>query len=409
MKMMPRTRRIFGKGGVKFTDAYVTTPVCCPSRSSIFTGLYAHNHQVRTNGFGASDALDQERTMQYHLQQAGYHTAIFGKYFNGREIERDPLYFDEWALLNRGYRDVDWNIDGEIRKLRAYSTNVIRNRAVGFIRELRNNEQPWMLYLAPFAPHLPADPAKRFERAVIPEFVPNPAVLETTDTDDGVRDKPPRVQAEATTSIDRARRVRRKQLRSLLSVDILVKKVFEALEETGQADETLAILTSDNGYFWGEHGLGGKGAPYIQAIEVPLYLRWPRHVPPGTRDDRIAANIDIAPTILDAARVLPAEEMDGSSLLEPSGRDRLLIEGFGANSRPDWFYASTKTKEYQYTEWYSDGDHKIPDFAEYYDLIEDPWQLDNLVVDLDTTNDPNYPLLHQRLQEDKTCRGSDCP
>jgi arylsulfatase A-like enzyme len=206
--------------------------------------------------------------------------------------------------------------------------------------------------------------------------------------------------------------VRRVQLRTLMSVDDMVGELFARLDALGEAEDTLAIFLSDNGLLWAEHGLyGTKRYPYLPSIDITMFLRWPGRVDEGVVDDRLAANIDIAPTVFQAAGLTPPTDppMDGASLLEPSSRERLLLEYFVSPDEPvvpTW--AGTITDRYEYVEWYGGGGSAIT-FREYYDLRRDPWQLRNLFGDRSATNDPDVGPLHAHVVADRTCAGVDCP
>ncbi|MDQ3981862.1 MAG: sulfatase-like hydrolase/transferase, partial [Actinomycetota bacterium] len=148
MLVMPETLRIFGEGGTRFTHAFATTPQCCPSRASIFTGRYAHNTGVRRN----QDALNlnQMVTMQRYLQQrAGYKTALVGRYLNAWDIAENPPFFDRWALFNAGYWENDFNVNGEVRHLEQYATDFIAEQSIEFLEEFdaEDDEQRWLMYV----------------------------------------------------------------------------------------------------------------------------------------------------------------------------------------------------------------------------------------------------------------------
>jgi arylsulfatase A-like enzyme len=184
--------------------------------------------------------------------------------------------------------------------------------------------------------------------------------------------------------------------------------VSRTLGTLGERRETIAFFLSDNGFMWGEHGLGRKGHSYTHSIKVPLLLRWPGHVAPGSRDGRFAANVDLAPTILDAVGITPAAPMDGRSLLRTWNR-RLFTEMFhpGRGGKfPGW--ASVRTKRMQYVEYYDrDRSHVI--FREYYRLDRDPWQLTNVLRDGNPANNPDTARLHRLLRIYRACAGSACP
>ena len=406
--VMPKTRQWFEAGGTRYPWGFDTTPICCPSRTSIMTGRYTHNHHVRSNGKGEALNLDQDTTVQRYLQQVGYQTAIYGKYLNKWPIETSPPHFDRWAVFTKtpnhnkkAYEDGPWNVNGQVRTVATYSTTFIRERALRFVEA--NTSRPWYLYLAPPAPHRPFVPEPAFANASIPGWKGDPAVFETDKSD-----KAPYVRASHTT-FQQARDLRTAQLRTLLSVDVMVDQVLKSLQATGQLDNTLAFFISDNGYFWGEHGLEGKPPPYLQATRVPFMARWPGHLGEGAVDRRLVANIDITPTIFQAVGISPdaTKPVDGRSLLDPTwNRDRLLLENFAASTTPKW--ASTVTHAFQYIEYYRSDDQTIA-FREYYDLEKDPWQLVNLFHDGDPNDNPDKATLHAALAKDRTCVGASCP
>ena len=402
------TRRLIARRGARYPHAYTTTPTCCPARASIFTGRYAHNHEVRTNDGTTTNNLDHTTTLQAYLQEAGYRTAVFGKYLNGWDVDSDPPYFDRWAIFTgpaRGYYSGNnWNIDGSRRVVTTYSTRFIQRKALDFIGSSETKGRPWLAYVTTAAPHAPFTPQKRYERARVPEFQPNPAMNEKDRTD-----KPPYVQ-EMRKGLRRGERVSKAQLRTLLSVDDLVEAVFEELTRTGQASNTVVFFLSDNGYMQGEHRLDGKTAPYLPSVRIPMLLRAPGQIEPGTVDDRLVANIDVAPTVMDAVGLDPPQDppMDGRSLLDASWvRDHLLLEYFRRINRgtPEW--GSTLTKKDQYVEYYDDGGRINAIFREYYDLVADPFQLENALGNDDPADDPlTFPLRARQLDQDRNCVGT---
>ncbi len=402
MRVMPKTKRHFARHGVKFVNAVATTPVCCPARASIFTGRYAHNHNVRSNAEGEAYELDQETTMQYLLQEAGYRTGLIGKYLNHWNIYESPPYFDEFAITRGGYFNSLFHVGvdgaGIVKRPNVYSTRYLERRALRFIDRAETfDDQPWALMITPYAPHTPANPPKRYEHARVPRFKPNPAMLE-----EDLADKPPQY-SDTARIFDRKdySELRRQQLRSLMAVDDMVGRVLSNLEARNETD-TLIFFLSDNGYLWGEHGLRAKATPYDHSITIPMMMSWADRFSPGT-DDRLAANIDIAPTVLEAAAIEP-EGMDGRSLLQTwdPPRVEILTEVYGAVSRPELRWASIVAADYQYVEYYG-GDETVPVFREYYDLLTDAWQLDNLLSDGDGSNDPDVPALTAQLARYRTC------
>jgi arylsulfatase A-like enzyme len=411
MQVMPHTRRIFGRGGVRFSNAIVTTPSCCPSRASIFTGEYAHNHGIHHNR--PKKSFDQAATLQHYLHDLGYYTSIVGKYLNKWDLSQNPPYFDRWAI-NPGspnnrhyYYGSRWRIGNHQRTVHRYSTNFVSDQALSALREANATGKPWFLYLAPLAPHadieVPPLVDKRDRGAPIPKWEKNPAVGERDRSD-----KPGFVRHMAYHPAY-GRLLRRRQLRSLIPVDRMVARVFHYLHESGQSRNTLAVFISDNGMLWGDHGLTTKLYPYLRSIRVPMYLRWPGKTPAGTVDDRLVANIDIAPTILQAIHYdggLHAP-MDGKSLLDDSWhRNRILAEGwrFAFLGLPTW--AATLTKRYEFMTYYRPGQRPA---REYYDLRSDPGELNNLLGDGKRGNNPDVAALSSRLRRDRHCVGDGCP
>ena len=404
MRVMPQTREWFA-GGTTFTDAYATTPLCCPSRASVMTGLYAHNHGVRHN-YDARH-LDHSTTLQRYLQAAGYATALSGKFLNAWPISEPPPYFDRWAFFQKGgYRGLTFNVDGRTRSVSRYSTGFVRDRAIGFLEEFESDdERPWFLYVAPFAPHGPPVPAPRHRSDVIPPWRTTPAT-----TEDDLSDKPEFV-LESQVPMKKARGLRRGQLRALMSVDGMVARLRDALGALDEDEETLVIFLSDNGELWHDHGMIGKRYAYLQSVQIPLMMRWPGRISAGQYDGRLVATIDLAPTILEAAGINPeaSRAMDGKSLLQPAERDLLLLEHW---SDPDGDYqewAAILTHDYQYIEYYEKRRREQAIYREYYDLESDPWQLQNLLAGRDASPDPDTVALSGLLQAAERCRAMTCP
>jgi arylsulfatase A-like enzyme len=410
---MPKTERLLAAKGVSFPHAFTTTPFCCPARASIMTGRYAHNTDVHTGADARK--LDQTTTLQHYLQEAGYHTAMFGKYLNSWSVSVDVPEFDEWAFFNRSkhaYKDATWNVDGDVKRIRKYSTTYLERKARSFVesRAQEAPDQPWFMYVAPSAPHAPYLPQQKYRRAPVGRYRLTPAILE-----DDLSDKPGWVQVKDLDRESIARRTRTGQHRTLMSLDDMIGDLVRTLRATGELDETYIFYISDNGLMWGEHGLRGKAVPYMPSVNVPLLMRVPGSATAST-DDRLVANIDIAPTIMEVAGLQATNaEMDGHSLLDESiSRDRLLIEYYdekkpGGQPRfdaPSW--ASIQTTDIQFTEYYSPTDHATLQFRELYDLTTDPFQLVNVLGDTTTENDPDAMELQElslQLTRDRVCRG----
>lgn len=405
MSALPVTRRWFQRGGVAYTNAWAPTPLCCPARATVMTGRYAHNHGVRGNEEGQVDNLDHETTLQYLLQRAGYRTGIFGKFLNAWDYSVAPPYFDDFAVSwSTKYYGTHWNINGSMHFVRGYATDYLSGRVARFLSDTETNDsRPWFAYIATRAPHPPATPEPDYRHAPVRPWRGNPAVFERDRTD-----KPLHVQAEHASFL-RASRARTRQLRSLMSVDDLVGRIFRNLERMRERRSTLAVFVSDNGVQWAEHGIAAKSSPYTGSIKIPMYARWPGHLGPRAKDSRITTHVDIAPTILDAAGVTPRHVVDGRSLLESSWDRNVLFNEFWyqqKRSRPSW--ASVRSDSSQYIEYYDPGATTL-EFREYYDLKSDPWQLQNLFGDGDSRNDPDVDRLAALLDRFRSCAGRSCP
>jgi arylsulfatase A-like enzyme len=405
MLVMPKTRRWFEEGGTHFAEAYASTPLCCPLRSSLMSGRYQHNHGVLNNQSG--ELLDQDATLQKYLRDAGYQTGLDGKFLVSWPIDKVPPHFDRSAHFLGGYTDVKWNVDGKRQTPDQYVTDFQSDRAVEFLDHFAKQPgRPWYLYITPQAPHLDFTPAPRHAEAPVPEWEPSPAVTEKDRSD-----KPEFIRKHKFT-VEEGREARTGQLRTLLAVDEMVDRIFRRLQETGELEDTLAIYTSDSGWQYGEHGLRSKATPYTASVAVPFYVRWPGRLAAGASDPRPVAPVDVAPTVLEAAGLSPklAYPFDGRSLLKPEGRKESLLEHHHSpdfSSVPSW--ASIRNQEFQYVEWYADEAGTKIKVREYYDLTADPWQLENILGDKDPANDPAPATLDDvssRLARYRRCAGT---
>jgi len=410
MEVMPQTRAFFETNGVSYDNAYATTPLCCPARASIFTGRYVHNHRVVDTQ--TAERLDHASTLHAHLQAAGYNTAISGKFLNLWPIHSDPPHFDQWAIFNDdygvdGYRNEEWNVNGTVRDIATYTTTVVGDKAVDFLSQFESHDaKPWLLYVWPFAPHSPYTPEAKYANADVPAWKTDPS---TTEKD--LSDKPRWVR-DQQVSMKEARKARTGQLRTLMSVDDMMGRLIETMDALQETGDTMVFFTSDNGYLWHDHGLLAKRQPYTPSVKIPFFFRYPGANLLGNVDPNAPiANIDIAPTVLEAVGVTQDREsrMDGRSLLTETPRTRMLLEYFVEMGVPTW--ASTVTNEFQYVEYYANDGTKIR-FKELYQLDADPYQLRNVLNDGTRSNNPSGSRLrtmHEQLAADRNCRGEQCP
>ena len=287
-----------------------------------------------------------------------------------------------------------------------YSTIMTFDRAIEYAEDFDSfdDDRPWYLQVTPIAPHGPTQPEAKYADAVVPPWDPAPSVGEVDRSD-----KPQWVnwinQSEASAALQREQ-----MHRTMMTVDDQVEALMNRLDELGELDDTIAIFTSDNGYFWGEHNLSSKFLPYFEAVHVPFLIRWPGHVAAGAVDDRFVSNVDTLPTVLAAAGVDPGHVVDGSNILEPGfDRDIMLTEYWedvaNGNYVPDW--TSIRTDTYMFAEYFDANESIV--FREYYDLVADPFELVNLLNDGTPANDPNIAPLSAMIQLYRTCAGASCP
>ena len=392
LRVMPETQRLIGDEGTTFTNAFISYPLCCPSRATLLTGQYAHNHGVRGNNppHGGAGALDARETLPVWLQRAGYYTAHVGKYLNGYGQVVPPAVPPGWsrwlALVDPStysYFDYTLSDDGHLvhygHDEADYQTDVLAAAAEQVIRD-RAGRGPFYLSVAPIAPHLESSdaankgvaprPAPRHAGRFADEPLPPKASFDEAD----VADKPasvrrlPRLKPAAQANILHTYRA---QLETLLAADEMVARLVAALAETGELDRTLFVFTSDNGFFHGEHRIrDGKFLPYEESIRVPLLIRG-AGFPAGATADQLVANIDLAPTFLAAAGASAGRVLDGLPLQQlaanpRAGRDRaLLLEALEGNRAT---YAAVRTERWVWIE-YDDGSREL------YDLEQDPLEL----------------------------------
>ena len=403
LEVMPRTRQWLADAGTTYTQGYATTPLCCPARATLFSGRYMHNHGVLDND--QEENLDQRYTMPRYLKDAGYQTALIGKYLTGWSSKKAPPDFDHYALTNGGYVNAKYNVDGKT-KTAAYTTDFMRDQTLDFLDNFEDRDsKPWFMYVAGQAPHDDSNenypPAARHKKAAVPKFEPAPSRPEKD-----MSDKPKFLRNKKRSAAD-SKEAHDDQLRTLMSLDEMIDATFRRLESNGELQNTLVIFTSDNGYHWGEHGVNSKGLPYSESVRVPFIVRWPGHVAKGATNNDLVAGVDIMPTVLDATNTNPAKlgyPLDGRSLLDSGGRDKIFLE-FHAGHRdyPSW--ASIRTRGTQYIEWYGKDDRTVT-WREYYDMDDDPYQIDNVLADDDPDNDPDVDALSEQLKDYRDCRGS---
>jgi N-acetylglucosamine-6-sulfatase len=423
LAVMPHARSI-GTAGVRFDQAVVANPLCCPSRATYLTGQYTHNHGVKTNAapHGGYEVFDDRQTLPVALRRSGYRTVHVGKYLNeyGRSAPRVvPPGWSHWQGLvhpGLGYYGYTINDNGVLRtygrRPADYQTDVLGRRAVAAVRAEAPRATPYFLNVGFFAPHatggrlagdipLPV-PAPRHDATFASRPLPRPPSFNEAD----VSDKPPVIRTRPLLAAQQIAHVTtsyRERLESLLAVDEAVRNVLRAIDETGERDRTLVVFTSDNGFFYGEHRVpNGKYLVYEPSIRVPLLVRGPG-VRVGGVHGGVVSNVDLAPTLLAAAGVQPLNSPDGISLrplLANPGTQTsraVLIDSYRDDGGKR--FDAVRTARYVYVASPSGA-------RELYDLAVDPHELRN------RSADPAYrPIrddLARRLARLTNCAGTSC-
>ncbi len=390
--------------GARFRNVFVTTSLCSPSRASMLSGQYARQHGVQNNFTEYPVDLP---SYPRSLKNAGYQTAYIGKWHMGEDNDEQRPGFDHW-FSHRGqgnYFDNEFNNDGVRKKIPGYYTTVVTEHALDWLKQKR--DKPFLLILGQKAPHGgPIQPEPRFEHAL--DHVPVPKPM---NADDYVApDKPAWLKESYPTwhggggplyGLQTHERFVRTYLATLLSVDESVGRIYEALKAAGQLDNTVIIYTSDNGFVLGEHGRVDKRTMYEESLRIPLLVRYPPVVKPGTVVDKMVLSLDMAPSIVEFGGGKPLKGIDGLSW-------KPLVEGKQVKWREAFLYEYNFEKQFPYTpnvrgirtdEWklirYPHGDGSPDRFtAELYHLSEDPLEQKNLI------NEPRWAAQRQKLERD---------
>jgi N-acetylglucosamine-6-sulfatase len=460
--VLPKTKKLLADRGMTFENSFAPTPICCPARSTILTGQLGHNTGVLTNqgsqgGWEAfvSNGGEQRTVAKALAEQAGYHTALIGKYLNGYGVNNRlgypatyvPPGWSEWygAVDGHFYNGYDYrlNENGSLvsygHTAADYSTDVVRDKAIDVIdhAEIRDDDQPMFLYLASTAPHAPLPPPQRYANNPYSDstarHLPNFQERDLSDKPAWLRasGKTRSAQIEANNDTDWQNR-----MGSLYAVDDMVAAVAAELKAKGELDNTYFVFTSDNGYNLGAHRLGQKMVPYEESLRVPLIVAGPG-VEQG-KTSAFAMQTDFAPTFYQMAGLPIPSYVDGRSLMP------LLAGSTPADWRTDFevqyvnnvasmgpeaeippgappelsaflgldvaSYRALRTKRYLYVEWYDE--ESAPQVHEYelYDLRADPWQLDNILATKAgrAESEELVDRLRTRLATVADCAGATC-
>jgi len=394
----PNIDRIAAEG-VRFRNAFCTTPLCSPVRACLLTGLHTHHHGILDNT-NRSKQSHRLKTFPLALQQSGYHTAYVGKWHMGNDDTARPG-FDYWISMKGQGTSFDpvLNVNGKRKQFSGHTTDVLNEKAVEFLRQKR--KKPFCLYIAHKALHPELTqrddgsitdpkaakflPAKRHRKLYANSAIPRR--LNVLDSLQGkpalarrVKNLPPLSRATGTPD-DTVR----DRLRMLAGVDEGVGMLLDELSQSQQLDNTVLVFTSDHGYWYGEHGLSvERRLAYEEGIRVPLLVRYPKLIEAGSLVDEFALSIDLAPTLLDIANVTTAFPLDGQSLVpllrghHPADwRTSFLIQYNSDTVFPrvhKMGYRAIRTQRWKYIRF-----NQLDGMDELYDLKHDPYEMNNVI------------------------------
>jgi N-acetylglucosamine-6-sulfatase len=405
--------------GVDFTNAFVTTSLCSPSRASIITGRYAHNHGVVDNYHPVHDDLIFFPEL---LQKVGYETAFVGKWHMGDTDEKQRGFdhwvsfkgqgvywpFDEGLKVKGRYvpqaNRTGFNVNGTRVAQKGYITDELTDYALEWMRprietggDKPENRKPWFLYVSHKAVHADFLPPNRHAFKYEKEPFQPPATW--ADKPEAFRDVPRWVQNQRNSrhgvefayymNLDLEKYYKR-YCETIVAVDESVGRLVEAMNAKGALENTLVIYMGDNGFLFGEHGLIDKRCAYEESMRIPMIARWPGGLKSGAKVQQMVANIDVAPTLLAAAGSSIPDSMDGRNFLPlaaraPSGekvkwRRELLYEYYWERNYPQTpTVHALRGDRFKYIRY-----HGVWDVDELYDLESDPREQKNLI------NDPAY-------------------
>jgi N-acetylglucosamine-6-sulfatase len=399
--------------GAMFINAYHVTPLCSPNRASILTGQYVSRHGVLDNT-SRSHASHKLALFPIELQKAGYRTAHVGKWHMGNDPTPRPGY-DFWvSFAGQGKtNDPDLFENGHMHKVKGYITDIFTDRAIEFIKQA-DEDKPFFVYIGHKAIHpeakqlddgsidlkygrsfIPADRHKGRYNGKVIKRRPNYGISKEEELTKPILKKAldikhsPEIQNAFGKILDIgiSEDTIRQRAEMMLAVDEGVGRIINTLEEMGELDNTMIIFSSENGYFYGEHGLSiERRLPYEEAIKNPLLVRYPRLAKAGSRPEGFAMSIDLAPTVLNVANIEIPKHVQGLSLVPlltgeaKSVRDVAYMEYYSHENPMPWTanldYRIIRKGKYKYIRWI-----RFEDEAELYDLEADPCEMHNLITD----------------------------
>jgi N-acetylglucosamine-6-sulfatase len=424
LAFMPNVQKLLADQGTTFDNAFSTFPLCCPARTSILTGQYAHNHRVMGNDADQNGGYywfkkhsDPQNTIGSWMQKRGYRTSLVGKFLN-RYGDADPREippgWDGWNVppgqQAYDYTDQVWNLDGRLRRVKGHSTKATEK----FTAKAIDTKKPFFVWSGYLAPHDAWSPERGWHQ---PEPMKQDRValdVPNTPYEPDMSDKPAFLRTKLPVlQPGRRDKIKRHSLlmaQSVRGVDRMIGKTIAKLEASGKLDDTLIVFTSDNGFALGEHNIpSGKDLPYEEVTHVPLIVRGPG-IPVGAHEDTLVTLQDITATITDLTGARARRTQDGISLydvlanpaayadrgvLYESGGVMGSTRELGRTAPGKRFFLGLRTRDHSYISYVNGA-------SELYDLDADPLQQDSL-------KDPALESsMRSGLNRLKNCRGAAC-
>lgn len=421
---MPRLQFLIAAQGVTFLNAIATTPLCGPSRASLMSGRYAHSHGIRSNqaplgGYGNyRDSGLEGDSLPVWLKAAGYRTAYLGKYTNGYGPgwTTKPPGWDDWLAFTepQAYTNFTFNEGGQDSRSPSgeHQTDYLATRALEYLQRTEDkDDQPFFLMVAPYAPHNVSKFASRHASMFSSAGAPRTPAFDESDVSDKPRHikRIGRFSSATVTAIDNEYR---NSLRSLQAVDNLIERLVQALTAQGEIDNTAIVFLSDNGLSTGAHRFTDKTAPYAESLDIPLYIRVPGG-PRGVAVPHLVANIDLAATIVDWARITPPASIEGRSLTPLLAASTPPISAWRADLLVEYWDTTnpltTLMPTYQGLRVENGVDSALfvrhdTQEEEYYDFKVDPYQMNSSVE----SNPQQVAKYADRMKALAACRGAAC-
>jgi N-acetylglucosamine-6-sulfatase len=385
----PNLDRIAAQG-VHLRNAFVTTSLCSPSRASVLTGLYAHQHRVVDNN---SPVPEGTVFFPQYLQQVGYQTAFIGKWHMGNDDGGPQPGFDHWVSF-RGQGSYlpsadGLNVDGTLVKQKGYITDELTDYALDWLKA-RDKGRPFFLYLSHKGVHADFVPAERHKGTLATPRLQPPASQSYPPEEEAKRPRWVRDQRNSWHGVDTPYNSRlditeyfERYAETLRGVDDSVGRVLDYLAAEHLLDSTLVIYMGDNGFAFGEHGLIDKRTAYEESMRVPMLMQCPDLFGGGRAVEQVVANLDIAPTVLEAAGLQPPTNMVGASMLplaegkQVPWRSELLYEYYWERNFPQTPTTfALRGDQYKFIRYYG-----LWDIDELFDLKADPQEMHNLAYE----------------------------